>query len=800
MVEEQTSSIFVTVGYNRADIAPGHALVPSWQRLHIRSDAPAPEDGEMGCSLLWALASVVAIQDPQATVTGTVTNAQSHEPIAGLVVTLTDLSRAARTDSSGRYIFRQTPPGPHHVAVRYFGFSPRTLHAIVPSHGTLEINVALTPVEMHLPTLLVRHAAVDRTGGRSAVSLMNDQQHSITEIRSDPRFTEPDVLLSVTRGDVVTRPESPNGLYVRGGSAAHVAYALDGIPVFNPYHTSGMFSAWSPDAIAGMELSSTLPSPGDAASLSGTVSGITRTPAVRIQSSASLSTTQARFALDGPLRWRDGGFLLSVRSGFPSVGVPASDASYIRGGSSDRIAKLELTVLGGRLRMLNYSSEDDVNTSGGAEEPSTTRAVRRNAFEWSSGSIGAEWTGKLAGTGVRALTWRATSDASAQWPALRGLLQMAAARRDQGLLLDATKTFGASSFAAGVRLERSGTSYHVDFQSDSVRDTALESRMIVSTGFARYQVTLAKRATITAGTALARFKGETYASPQAQLQWHASPLLSFSASYARRHQFTQSLRNEESMAGSVFPVDLYLGAGTGNVPVARSHHGVLSAEYRPVAAIRLGAQAYQRRFADMVLVAPVGGDPFSTGSLSIGSGVSHGGAVDASINAARIGIVASYGFQKVRFTSGGTSYAPSHGSTHMFDGGILVFPSPTLSVRLGASGSAGRRTTNVGGGFEWEACNLRDRGCEFGGAPRSDTAALGRSPLPAYVRADIGVRKHWHLEIGRRDATLALFGAVTNVFGRRNLLTFSRDELSGALMPVEMRPFAPLVVGLEWKF
>jgi len=792
------TSSFVTGATGRA--SPGYTLVPPWQPLHIRTDASGPEDGDMGFFMLCVGASVVAVQDPQATVTGTVTNAQSHEPIVGLVVTLTDLGRAARTDSAGRYIFRQAPPGPHHVAVRYLGFTPRTLHAIVPSHGTLEINVALVPVEMHLPALLVRHTQIDRTvGGKRAASFMNDQQHSITEIRSDPRYIEPDVLQSVTRGDVVTRPESPNGLYVRGGAAAHVAYALDGIPVFSPYHTSGMFSAWSPDAIAGMELSSTLPSPGDAASLSGTVAGITRSPALRMQSSASLSTTQARFALDGPLRWRGGGFLLSVRSGFPSVGVPASDESYIRGGSSDRIAKVEVSVLGGRLRLLNYSSEDDVNTSAGAEEPSTTR-VRRNAFEWSSGSMGAEWTGAVAGTHVRTLTWRAASDASAQWPALRGPLQLDAARRDEGLLVDATRNFTVSSVAAGVRLERSGTAYHVDFQPDSVRDSALESATFVVTGFARYQATLAERATITAGNALALFNGQTYISPQAQLQWQASKLVSLAASYARRHQFAQSLRNEESMAGSVFPADLYLGAGPATVPVARSQHIVLAADYRPIPAVRLGAQVYTRRFHDIVLVAPVNGDPFSTGSRSTGQGVSHGASVDASVSTARARASASYGLQNVRFTTGSTSYSPSHGSTHVYDGGILLFPTPTLSVRVGASGSAGRRTTNVRGGFEWEACNLRDRGCEFGGTPRSDTAAIGRSTLPAYLRADVGVTKHWHFQVGSRDAVIALFGAVTNVFGRRNLLTFSREELSGTLVPIEMRPFAPLVVGLEWKY
>jgi hypothetical protein len=41
---------------------------------------------------------------------------------------------------------------------------------------------------------------------------------------------------------------------------------------------------------------------------------------------------------------------------------------------------------------------------------------------------------------------------------------------------------------------------------------------------------------------------------------------------------------------------------------------------------------------------------------------------------------------------------------------------------------------------------------------------------------------------------------MTNIAGRRNLLTYSRDPVSGVRSDVEMRPQAPLVVGLEWRF
>ena len=62
------------------------------------------------------------------------------------------------------------------------------------------------------------------------------------------------------------------------------------------------------------------------------------------------------------------------------------------------------------------------------------------------------------------------------------------------------------------------------------------------------------------------------------------------------------------------------------------------------------------------------------------------------------------------------------------------------------------------------------------------------------------MRKHWHFHLGGRDAMVALFGTVTNLFNRKNVLTFTRDPSTGELAPVEMRPFAPLLVGLDWRF
>ncbi len=41
---------------------------------------------------------------------------------------------------------------------------------------------------------------------------------------------------------------------------------------------------------------------------------------------------------------------------------------------------------------------------------------------------------------------------------------------------------------------------------------------------------------------------------------------------------------------------------------------------------------------------------------------------------------------------------------------------------------------------------------------------------------------------------------MSNLLGRANVLTYTDDPVTGGQSPVEMRPFAPLVLGLDWQF
>ena len=422
------------------------------------------------------------------------------------------------------------------------------------------------------------------------------------------------------------------------------------------------------------------------------------------------------------------------------------------------------------------------------------------AFAWRSRSVGAEWRRAFSGGSVRARSWRATGHADADWFASVTPQGLTASRHDDGVLVAMDLHTARATTTMGVRVERSATSYRVRSDSAPQPEWRLSSRTTRATAFTEHERQFGERTMVRTAVSIATSGGTVRAGPRTELRWRPFDEVTVSGSYARSHQFTQSLRNAESVVGIIFPVDLDIGAGAAGVPVARSDLGVIAAEYRPVAGVRIGAQAYERVSNGLLMVAPRSGEPFSMGDFTIGSGTARGLSVDGALSAAHYGIVASYGMQQVRLRYGDSSYVPDHGATHVLEGGVILFPTATFSMRVGAAAALRRRTTSVNGGLEWESCNLLDRGCEFGGSPNQGGESLGGTRLPAYWRVDVGARKHWHFEVGGRDALVALFGTVTNVLSRRNVLTYTGTALPRGPVAIEMRPLAPLVVGLDWRF
>lgn len=728
-------------------------------------------------------------------VAGTVRDQATGSPLPQALIAFADRGHTV-SDDQGRYRLRTTLTGPQHMVVRRIGYRMRTLHALLPPAGRLTIDVTLEPTAILLDPLSV-DSDTPAVAPESEVPARGypDRRLSLTAMRNDPTLVETDVLLATSGGEIAMRPESPDGVHLRGGAADQVAYLLDGIPIHNPYHAAGSFSAWNPDALAGIDVYSFNPPAGTPDGLSGLVEGRTRRAGIAHQTSGAITTTQARGTLEGPVYGRGSGYLLSLRSAFPGLLLHRREPTYLGGTSLDGIAALDLPAFAGHLHLLAYGNH---NRLPALARVGADPGQPRNVFGWESRSVGATWSRAGTGRRVTLRAWYAASEAEATWRAAdSGRQRLESARAESGVLAKVELTGSSRAGVVGIQAATHRTRYQV---TDSGGRLRLLAHTPVASLFAGYERTLAGRLVARLDLTGAVGAGGLLLSPAAEASWSISPNLSLTLGASRRHQFSQSLRNPESVVGNIFPAELFLGAGSDQVAVARSDGILIALDARPTAGLRLGAQAHLRRLTGLALVGAGEADPFASGSVPQGSSTARGLALEVEARGARWASQGRYAWQRVRLRAGDSSYTPQHAVTHALTGGIVLFPLSRLSFKVSGQALFGRRTTAVEGPFEWEGCNLLDRGCEFAGSPYDRTEPVGATTLPVYVRVDAGIRYHLHVRVAGRDALLTFFGGATNLLARSNVLTETTDPQTGRRRPITMRPRSPLVLGLEWTY
>ncbi len=759
----------------------------------------------------------------QASVWGTVRDSETGTPVVGARVELLDAGLASITDSAGSYVLSGVSVGARHLMISSLGYKARTLHVFVPSDGAIRLDVALEPEPIRLrpveASLTARPVRTEEEYSLDAVQRVGSRTLTQWDVRSHPGLAEPDFFEALGGQGVLLDPENPSGLHVHGGSSDQNLFLLDGVPVYSPYHAAGQFSALNPDAISRVDLHSVVaPSTWDGA-LSGVVDARTQAPgADQVGIRGAVSATGARLTGDGSLPLGAGG-LFSARWGHPGFLAPPAEDSYVRGSFSDGLAKVEAPIGGGRVQVLAFTSDNNLRIAsvlteaddGGAPESSEAGfelddAQGPNQFSWKSRSYGLGWEKPLGGrTAIHAQLWRADLDVASYWRATGGPLSMSSRRRTYGSRLMLLADGPASSSRLGFSVERDRTSYTVlpagtsGLPTESLLETRSEPEVFAA--FAEHQRCLNDRVHVLLGVRSSFMAGKRpRLAPRVSLNWPVSSFFSVSAGYARTHQWVQSLRNPESLIDNVFNPNLPVAAEGNDIPIAQSDQFGLALKTWPVEGVSAGLEGYTRVLEGLVLVAPTTGQPFAVAGYSIGRARAWGGAINVELAGARYRALVEYGFGAVTYDVGSGTYRPEFAVNHSLAAALGYYPSASLVVRSALRVEFGRPTTLVEGPFEWEACSIIGGGCEAEGSPQEVAGPLGRSRLPAYIRLDIGARKHWHWRLLGRDGVLTGFVTLSNVLGRRNLFGYTVDPGTGEVSKLPMRPFSPLTVGLEWSF
>lgn len=199
------------------------------------------------------LSSVSAFaQKGNATVKGFVYDKKTGEPIIYNNVLFRDNPNiGAQTDGNG-YFSITLPVGAYTMYTTSIGYDTATVSITLLANEIITRKLYISPLGMELKGVEISARKIEKT------TQINTGVTTITprEIKLLPSAGgEPDVaqFLQVIPGVVFTGDQGGQ-LYVRGGSPAQTGILLDGVTIYNPFHSIGLFSVFETEAIRNVDV------------------------------------------------------------------------------------------------------------------------------------------------------------------------------------------------------------------------------------------------------------------------------------------------------------------------------------------------------------------------------------------------------------------------------------------------------------------------------------------------------------------------------------------------------------------
>lgn len=274
--------------------------------------------------LVFSFISFVYTQDVQSqdgTIRGFVYEKETGEPVIFTNVYLKSTTYGAATDVNGYFAITKIPPGVYTLMVTYLGFDTLQMEVSVSAD---EIILKKLYIESGSYTLEQVQVTADREEARtetrtSVVKITPKQINSIPAVGGQPDLAQ---YLQVLPGVIFTGDQGGQ-LYIRGGSPIQNKVLLDGMVIYNPFHSIGMFSVFETDILRNADVYTG----GFGAEYGGRISSIMDITTrdgnkTRFSGKAGASTFGANLLIEGPIKkMKEGGkgsssFILSAKNSY----------------------------------------------------------------------------------------------------------------------------------------------------------------------------------------------------------------------------------------------------------------------------------------------------------------------------------------------------------------------------------------------------------------------------------------------------------------------------------------------------
>ncbi|MGA7303720.1 MAG: TonB-dependent receptor [Rhodothermales bacterium] len=235
---------------------------------------------------------------PPATVTvrGVVVDSDGENPLPGAHIMMPGINQGTVADQDGRFELKNIPPTDLRVSVSYLGYETKDVALKVDAEPQ---KVALSPLMIEGEAVVVEGIRSDESdnlggGARSLNGWVQEYAGGLDQS---------DILQGVSTMAGVSRTgEISGGLVVRGGLPDQSVFLLDGAPVYQPWHSQGLFSILQPSVTRDVMLFSG-PLPADQAGQLASVldASLSAGSLDRIETTASISSSLGELSVKAPL-------------------------------------------------------------------------------------------------------------------------------------------------------------------------------------------------------------------------------------------------------------------------------------------------------------------------------------------------------------------------------------------------------------------------------------------------------------------------------------------------------------------
>ena len=254
---------------------------------------------------------------------GLVTDATTDEPIPFANVVIEDTKYGSATDINGFYLIK-LPAGSYRLRVRYVGYEEFNEEVTVRKGQQLTRNIQLKQASTTLQTVVIKDSRQEERKIQTSVSVEKITASQIQQMPSIGGQADLAQYLQVLPG-INSTGDQGGQLYIRGGSMIQNLCLLDGMTVYNPFHSIGLYSVFETDMIRSADVYSG----GFGAEYGGRISSVmditTRDGNKKRHSGkVGLNTFGANVMLEGPLKKASEGhpwsitYMLSAKNSYLS--------------------------------------------------------------------------------------------------------------------------------------------------------------------------------------------------------------------------------------------------------------------------------------------------------------------------------------------------------------------------------------------------------------------------------------------------------------------------------------------------